>query len=247
MKLKKAGPIGLIAPTRAEADGFARKIATREKKVHDNLSFLVGKVAKTEVVFVVSGIGKTNAAHAASVLIRDYSPSAVVAFGIGGAYPGRGLNPGDIAVATTEIYADEGVLLRKGFRPLEEIGIPLLRIRKRQFFNEFPLDSNLAEAALLSSKRHANSASGPFTTVSQCSGTEERARYLSRKFKALCENMEGAAIAHVCMIYRVRCAEIRGISNIVEDRDLSQWKIEPAARTCQKALLDFICETEDSF
>lgn len=240
MDSKSARPVGLISPTWAEAAAFVKKIRNRTKKFHDNLTFLLGSISNTNVVFVLSGIGKTNAAHAASVLIRDYCPSFVVNFGIGGAYPGRGLLPGDIAVATTEIYADEGVLLRSGFRPIEIIGVPFLKSRRREFFNEFPLDRKLCNTALLSSKLHANSVSGVFATVSTCSGTEDRARYLSRRFNAICENMEGAAVVHICTIYGTPCMEIRGISNMVKDRDKSTWKIKLAAETCQRALVEFL-------
>ena len=50
------------------------------------------------------------------------------------------------------------------------------------------------------------------------------------------ENMEGAAAAHVCALYDVSFLEIRAISNLVEDRDRSAWKVEEAFTAVQIAV-----------
>ncbi|GFP22067.1 futalosine hydrolase [Candidatus Hakubella thermalkaliphila] len=88
--------------------------------------------------------------------------------------------------------------------------------------------------------------SGTFVTVSTSTGTSKRAREIERRFStsggAICENMEGAAVAHVCTMYGIPMLEIRGISNIVEDRDKSKWDIKKAAENCQKIMLALVKE-----
>jgi futalosine hydrolase len=199
-------------------------------------AFYSGEFAGRRLVYAVSGIGKVNAAHTAALLIHDWKPSAVVIFGIGGAYPSSGLKVGDVAVATKENYADEGVLMRDGFHGLKSIGIPILRKGRRRFFNEFLLDRRLASAALRAARVAGTARAGLFLTVSTCTGTTERARELESIFPAICESMEGAAAVHVCSLYGIPCAEIRGISNIVEDRNRDRWDIPLAAENCQVAL-----------
>jgi futalosine hydrolase len=54
------------------------------------------------------------------------------------------------------------------------------------------------------------------------------------------ENMEGAAVAHVAHLHGVPVGEVRGISNIVTNRDTSQWKLKNAADLAQEALLAWI-------
>jgi futalosine hydrolase len=49
--------------------------------------------------------------------------------------------------------------------------------------------------------------------------------------------MEGAAVAQVCEQYQVPFLELRGVSNLVEDRDLSRWDLEGAAGGVQQALM----------
>jgi len=162
--------------------------------------------------------------------------------GIGGAYPSSGLKIGDVAIAEKEIYGDEGVMLKDGFYGIDLIGMPLLQKSRKKYFNEFALDRYLVEKAVSAASRFTLHASrkGCFLTLSTCTGTKKRALELERRFGAICENMEGAAIAHICTLYGISLIEMRGVSNIVEDRDLSKWNITLAAENCQKAALECI-------
>jgi futalosine hydrolase len=48
--------------------------------------------------------------------------------------------------------------------------------------------------------------------------------------------MEGAAVAQVAGLHAIPWLEVRGISNIVEDRALEKWNIPRAAEAAQKAV-----------
>ena len=234
------GYVGIIASVFSEGTMFSSMFKSIRKTLPGHPAFYAGAVAGNRVVFGISGMGKTNAAHAVTVLIEKFSPSCIVNFGIGGAYPSSGLKVGDIAVAAKEVYADEGVMLKDGLHSLEATGIPLLKIRGRRYFNEFPADKRLSRLAMKASGTVAPCKSGAFLTVSTCTGTRKRAAELAEKFGPLCENMEGAAVAHICRIYGIPFVEIRGVSNIVEDRDKGKWDIDLAAENCQKAVLHFL-------
>lgn len=240
--MKKNKTLGMIVAVPLEVDIIARSLKGARGKSPGGLTWHTGRLGRFETVSVVSGIGKTNAAHAATVLIRNFSPSLVVNFGIGGSYPSLGLKLGDIAVASKEVYADEGVLLKGGFRTLQLIDIPLFKTGRRRYFNEFPVDAGLSgqmmEAARVGGFRARE---GIFATVSTCTGTRERAEELSKRFDAICENMEGAAVAHNCLIYGIPFVEVRGISNIAQQRDTSKWEVRPASIHCQKTVIEFVC------
>lgn len=240
--MKKNKILGMIAAVPLEGNIIARNLMGARVKSVYGLTLRTGMLGRSDIVLVVSGIGKTNAAHAATFLIQNYSPSLVVNFGIGGAYPSSGLNPGDIAVASKEVYADEGILLKSGFHTLQLIDIPLFKRGRRKYFNEFPLDTGLGRkmmtAAAVSGYR---AGAGIFATVSTCTGTRKRAGELSKRYGAICENMEGAAIAHNCLIYGIPFIEVRGVSNMAEERDVSKWEIRSASRNCQKTVMAFVC------
>jgi len=57
---------------------------------------------------VCTGVGAVNAAHAVTLAIAERKPAAVVACGIGGAYPASGLAIGDVVCADVECYGDLG-------------------------------------------------------------------------------------------------------------------------------------------
>jgi futalosine hydrolase len=236
----KTGYIGIIASVFSEGRMFSSKLEAVGKTIPGHPVFYSGAVSAKRIIFGISGIGKTNAAHAVTVLIEKFSPSCIVSFGIGGSYRSSGLGVGDIAVAEKEVYADEGVLLKDGLHSLEITGIPLLKVRGRRYFNEFPADNRLSRLALKASGTVSKCRSGVFLTVSACTGTRKRAAELAAKFNPLCENMEGAAVAHICRIYGIPFVEIRGISNTVEDRNMKKWDIELASENCQTAVMQFL-------
>jgi futalosine hydrolase len=83
-----------------------------------------------------------------------------------------------------------------------------------------------------------------FVTVSTCTGTSAAARAIEDRTGGAIENMEGAAVAHVAHLHRVPVGELRGISNIVTDRDTSSWRLRDAAEAAQRALLDWLVKEQ---
>ncbi len=121
---------------------------------------------------------------------------------------------GDLAIATAEVFGDEGVLTPDGWHSLELIGIPALSRNGENHFNRFPLTRWAIDKALYVAEAEGIILhQGEFVTVSTASGTAERGKELFQRFGGICENMEGAAAAQVALLYGVDCMEIRGISN----------------------------------
>ena len=195
-----------------------------------------GKLDGVPVVLLPCGMGKTNAAHGATALLETLPVRGVLGFGVGGAYPGSGLALGDVALASRAVYGDEGVAAPGGWIGTEGIGIPLAERGGRRWFNVFDADAARVEAA----RRALDAAGiaarvGTFVTVSACSGTSARGIELATRFGGLVEGMEGAALAHVATLYDLPFLELRAISNAVEDRDLSRWRLADAAEAAQRA------------
>ncbi|QWR76591.1 futalosine hydrolase [Candidatus Magnetomonas plexicatena] len=200
----------------------------------------IGYINSNKVVCIETQMGKVNAACESALAIKEYAPDVVISTGIGGAYPDTDLNVGDVAVATCEIYGDEGVLLKDGFLDTFQMGIPLLKRGKKLFFNEFDMDTSITQRAykIISDGLTGHVVKkGNFLTVSSCTGDSERAVMLKNKHSVICENMEGAAVAHVCAKLGVPVVEIRGVSNIVSDRDKERWDMALAVKNCSLAVI----------
>jgi futalosine hydrolase len=233
-----AKPIALICSVDLELKPLLADLDGARSEGIGSLRMWYGAIGGRDVIAVAGGMGKTNAAHALTTLISSNSVRAVIGFGVGGGYFGSGLQTGDIAVAESEAYGDEGVATPTGWISTSGIGIPLLSAADRTLFNEFPAHSRLVDEAVRALGEGATKVvQGPFVTVSCCSGTRARGDELAARFGAICETMEGAAYAHVAALHNLPYLELRGISNLVEDRDLSRWRLEEAAANCAAGLV----------
>src|SRR6185369_11388939 len=103
-----------------------------------------GRVGDRELLFVITGIGKVNAASATTLLLERFRPRLLINTGCAGAFASSGLAVGDVAVATSETFADEGVETPAGWRSLDLIGIPVFEGRGARIFNTVPLPPGLA-------------------------------------------------------------------------------------------------------
>jgi futalosine hydrolase len=231
--------IALLCSVQTEADLLLSAMTVTGALQLGAKSIIMGKLAGREVSLCVGGMGKVNAAHGATLLLTHASAEALVVFGIGGAYPSSGAQIGDLALATEEVAGDEGVLTPDGFKDTTCIGIPLLRTAASMIYNTFPASEALLERArrALSSRQDSRLHSGTFITLSTCTGTSARAKELEARHHGLCENMEGAAAAQVALSHSLPWLELRGISNLVEDRDLKTWDIPRAAAVAQSAVM----------
>jgi futalosine hydrolase len=231
-------PLALVCSVPFECDRLRADLAdVREVQIGRKPAW-TGRLEGAAVVLLAGGMGKTNAAHALTALLETQPVRGVIGFGIAGAYPGSGLAIGSVALATAAVYGDEGVQTPSGWIGTEGIGIPLWRDGEVPVFNEFALDAarvEQARAALAGAGVEVRT--GPFVTVSNCSGTTALGEAMAARVPgALCEGMEGAALAHVAAIYDVPLLELRAVSNLVEDRDIARWRIRDAAETAQDAV-----------
>ena len=179
------------------------------------------------VAIVRTGVGPVNAAHAVTMFLAQTGARAIIVCGVGGAYPASGLAIGDVVCAASECYGDLGATSPSGFLDMKALGFPVVE-GPTALFNEIPLQLFPVDRRV------------PIVTVSCCTGTDAAARAIEERTAAAVENMEGAAVAHVAHLHGVPVGEVRGISNIVTNRDTRSWKLSEAARAAQEAVLSWI-------
>ena len=247
---KRSGPIALLAALPSEGELILQQCKIVRTETKGDLKIYRTTLAGKEIIVVFSGLGKVNAAAAAAALLSGYPVSRLWVWGSGGAYPLAGVEIGDVALASEEIFGDEGVATISSWQPLDVIGIPLIDSTLKPVFNRMevdPLELNRSRQLLSEWQRIPGAPQvhlGPFVTVSAVSGSYARARLLSNRFGALCENMEGGAVAQVCLRYGVPFMEIRGLSNRAGDRGKKRWQLKKALNNCQRVLL-FLLENWD--
>lgn len=216
------------------------------------------------VALALTGLDKVNAAHLLTCLLQamDPQPRLVLQTGIAGALPAVGeftpASVGDVVIATREAYSDTGSSSPLGWLSARELDWPIALVGGVESGGVFPLDGSLVAAALevvaeaaarqdesafatIWPEQHPRVIAGPCITASQVTGTGAEAEELAGRWKALAESMEGAAAAHVCALYGVPFLEVRGISNLVGDRDRGRWHVRravAAASWATRAIVD---------
>ena len=180
-----------------------------------------------DVAIVRTGVGPVNAAHAVTLFLAQADARAIVICGVGGAYPSSGVHVGDVVCAASECYGDLGATSPSGFLDMKALGFPVVEAPV-PLFNQIPMQVFPVERRV------------PFVTLSTCTGTETVARELETRTGGAVESMEGAAVAHVAHLHGVPVGEVRGISNVVTNRDTSTWRLKDAAAAAQEAVLSWI-------
>jgi futalosine hydrolase len=184
---------------------------------------------------IVTGMGAVNTAHALTRFLstRD-QPSLVIQAGVAGAYVPTGITVGSVVLATGEMYGDVGIITPEGWLPSDAIGIPLVEATSAHpaRYNEFPSDPEMvARASSVCGPLIART--GRFLTLAQVTGVQAIGDALHHRFNAICESMEGAAAAQVCAMHDIPFLEVRGVSNLVTDRDRAAWRVAEASEAAQ--------------
>ncbi len=204
--------IGIICAMQIEADGIIALTKNTETKTYAGMKFTTGTLNGKEIVTVICGAGKVNAAMCTYALIEKYDPDVIINSGVAGA-----LSPivriGDIVVATKSVEHDMNTCAlgdRQG-----EVSFPDGKV---MFF-----ECDKAVSALLA----AVCKEIPDTKTAQgivASGdifvSERNSRLrLNDRFGAIACEMEGAAVGHVCYCCKVPYGIIRAISDDLSENE----------------------------
>lgn len=204
----------------------------------------LGAIGRTPVVLAVTGVGKVNAAAGLTLNATVHRPRAIVQVGIGGAYLGSFLSNGLVAAASEEWQLDLG--LRRpdhGVEPLETLGFPATPARdgRPERFNRVPTDARLqtalSEGLGLPLLR--------FATLDAITADVDLGASLQRDLDVSVESMEGAAAAQVADRLGVPFAEVRGVSNLVGERDKRLWDVRGAITASCRAVRALIERWDD--
>lgn len=197
--------IVVAVATRLEGDGIPREIAGRS------------------IAVVETGVGLVSAAIALTRFLDAHPARVVMACGVGGAYPGSGVEVGEVVCASTETYGDIGAESPDGFLDLAQLG--LARSSEPMPLDCFPVARRV-----------------PFVTCAMVTGTDARARSIVARTGGAIESMEGAAIVQAARTFGVRVGEVRGVSNRAGERDRASWRLDEAAAAARQALLAWLEE-----
>lgn len=196
-------------------------------------SYDVGHSGRETVYLSEVGVGLASAALALGVLAATISPSEIIMIGSAGCLPGSGLEPGQLAVGSSELLSEFGVCSEAGIGSAAALGISGVS-------QEISLDREMAGLLADAAQSTAPVRVGPFLTVVGVSADLRLAEARANRFSAIAENMEGFAVALAGQRFRIKAGEIRGVSNLAGNRDKKTWNLDLANQQAQAAVLNYL-------
>ena len=196
--------IGIISAMDEELAILLKDMDVTEKKVKANMTFHKGKLWGKDVVAVVSGIGKVNAAICAQILISEYNVGTIINVGVAGGI-GMDIYPGDVVVAENLVQYDMDTTA---------FGDKHGQIPRLDTF-DFKCDENLVSVCTKACDEIEgfNTFLGRIVSGDKFVASVDTIKWLEEEFDAKAVEMEGASIAHVCYLNNVPFVVIRSISD----------------------------------
>ncbi len=206
-----------------------------------------GRTNETNYDLLITGPGVFNSAHALTAYLEHRaarqietgdSLPLIIQIGIAGVFKESGLEAGDLAVAEREHYIHTGV--EADSYKNEPLPFELIQNSPMSREGVYLFDADRVEAVYKNLNRAVSGRGmkvkkGAFITVSTLTASFDTARQMYSAAPAVMENMEGAASAHIAALYQIPMIEVRAASNMVGNRDKSNWDIDLAVRQLGRA------------
>jgi len=212
--------IGIIGPCEMEIMPFIKKMSGVAIEDHAKLRFHAGKYLDTDIVALLCGICKVNAATAAQILIDRYDVTHIIATGVAGAID-ESLKIFDTVVSTEIAYHDvaEGILTRH--HPwMESVW--------------FKADKDLVDGILGANARDATVLAGKMVTGEAFIDQDGREKIIE-VFDPKCVDMETTSIAHVCYANSIPFTAIRSMSDTPHESGSDAFK-KYAEKAAEKSI-----------
>ncbi len=133
---------------------------------------------------------------------------------------------GDVVCINEDYFADLGAEDDEKFLSVLELNLPGAYYVK----NENPFTNGIIQ----------NIKQARSVTVNTTHGNETSIKKLCSRLQADIESMEGAAFLWACNQSKIKCVQLRAVSNYVEKRDRSKWDIPLAVKNLNDVLIKLI-------
>ncbi|HUU99958.1 MAG TPA: futalosine hydrolase [Bacteroidales bacterium] len=191
------------------------------------------RLGNCEINRLVTGVGSISTAWSMKQwLSSNPKPDLSVNIGIAGSYK-KEIGIGKVVMPVSDCFADMGIETEKGFLTLSEAGL--------SDPDKFPFRNGLIKA----DNEFVNKAEKYLTgvravTVNTVSGSVNTIKRIIDKYDPDIETMEGAAFFYVSAMERIPCLAIRSVSNRVEPRDSTKWRISEAVKNLSEKIEEII-------
>ena len=195
--------IGIIAALELEAQLLHSKLKSTQEHIQAGFRFVSGTLGDAEIVLVVCGVGKVNAAACTQLLIDRHQVDCIINTGVAGSIC-ETLSPLDIVISSEVTHHD---------------------VQPAQLGNLFPFTRffsgnadliHLAQEACASLDLPGKYVLGRIVSGETFIEDDSQRNWIREQFAALCVEMEGAAVGHVAHLNSIPFVIIRTISDAAD-------------------------------
>jgi futalosine hydrolase len=192
-------------------------------------SFQIGKL-KTDLL--ISGIGMVAKAFWLGKYLSGKNYDFALNLGIAGSFRPE-IPIGEVVNVIRDQFSEIGALTPNGFLSATDLHF--------SDFDTFPFRSGLLINSTDIEKyglQNLKQVTG--ITSNTIHGEINSISAVAERFHPDVETMGGAAFLYGCLIEKIPCAQIRAISNFVEERDKSRWNIPLAVKNLTSTTLEIL-------
>ena len=200
-----------------------------ENRLANGLSIRIGEIVRVNEVsnhkvdLLVTGVGAVQSAFWLSRYAENYQ--LIINIGIAGSYISS-IPIGSVVNIKEDVFGDYGVDDKGQFKSLSEINL--------LDANNIFVGDKLINPWLNTDFFKISLPKVKGVTLSTASGSKDAIDKIVTRWNPDIETMEGAAVFYACRMLNVKFICLRAISNMVEPRDRSNWRINEAIENLSK-------------
>ena len=202
--------IGIIGAMAEEIEDLKVRLNNYETEEKAGFTFYSGKLFNEDIVLLLSGIGKVNAAMGTTLMIECFKPDCIINTGSAGGFSDK-LSIGDVVISTEVRHHDVDATIF-GYEYGQVPRMPAAYIPNSVLIS-------MAEKAV-ETLEDVGTSKGLIATGDSFMHKEEHIHAVREKLPTImAAEMEAAAIAQCCHNFTLPFVIIRAISDIAGDED----------------------------
>jgi futalosine hydrolase len=225
--LEKINPpqmkILIVAASFSEIKPLVEKAVIIEKI---DESFSLYRLDEKEIGILITGIGMVSTAYHLGRILGKYKFDFAFNLGIAGSFD-KTISTGSVVNVDSDILSELGAENGNEFLKFDQLGMGTSSMSKTLWKGKNNFE--ICNPALQQLQRVKG------ITVNTVHGNNDSIKKVCEHYSPDIETMEGAAFLSICNTEKIKCAQIRSISNFVEERNKDNWEIEKAIKSLNDA------------
>ncbi len=221
----------IVSATSIEVDPLIKQLKN-EKSINSAMSSYV--YHNIEIDILITDVGMVSTAYWLGKTLSTNNYEIAINIGIAGSFD-KSITLGTVVNIVNDRFSELGA--ESGEYLLSLIDLKLIEKSAFPFIN-----CELINDTKINSERLNSIPKVKGITVNTIHGNSESIKKIRELFNPVTESMEGAAFLYACLTEKIKCLQLRSISNYVEERNKKNWNIPLAIQNVNDFLINLLNE-----